>query len=238
MSISEMKQETMTAIYDHVETLVRTYITSPTDFLIIRSYIDEKRKHLGTYSDVEHIQAIKDLMEVAIKNNAPVAFFRKLSEARLNGSIWAKEKALLLARLGLIYYFELLSSEADYSDLQAFRERAISLKNSTQSLIDLIQKTPMTFKSTSPYHSACKTGSKLTLIAQQRKIMDMLDNFIRLMGQSVEIQPTYKLNGSWNALVASYTLYGNVGKAYDILTLSNGVSGAKLNGVSYYRNER
>lgn len=233
-SNKEISVNTFKAIYQHIDTLTREHITDPTDFLVIREAIDEMREQIEQSTETENIENLKELLNTAIDNNAPDVFFQKLSETRIKGSIAVENIAQLTARLGLIYYFELLSDEADFSDLNAFRERAIDLKRQAENTIERIKSAPMSFEATSKNGSKCKQSSKTVLIESQRQVIKRIDEMIYLLGQSVSLKPIHHLTGSWNALVASYHLYGDISYAYDITELSLGVSGAKLNGVNYY----
>lgn len=234
VSNNEIAVNTFKAIYQHIDTLTRAYITDPIDFLVIRDAIDEMREQIAHSTDTGNLENLKSLLNTAIDNNAPVVFFKKLSETRLKGSIGVENIAQFTARLGLIYYFELLSEEADFSDLHAFRERAIDLKRQAENTIERIKSAPMSFEATNKNGSKCKRSSKLVLIESQRQVIKRIDEMIYLLGQSVSLKPIHHLTGSWNALVASYHLYGDISSAYEITELSLGVSGAKLNGVNYY----
>lgn len=66
-------------------------------------------------------------------------------------------------------------------------------------------------------------------------IINAIDALILAAGAATTHIPTYALEGTHHALVASYKLYGDVSKAYDILEWSGGVSGAQLDGVTYYQ---
>lgn len=236
VSNKEIAVNAFNAVYQHLESLARAYITNPTDFLVIRGAITATHSQVESLTDKQNLESLKEVLNTAMDNNAPIRFFRKLSEMRMNGSLGVQNIAQFTARLGLIYYFELLSAGGDFSDLQAFRERAVDLKIQAEQMIQLIQTSDISFRSVSNV-GVCKTSSKAELIASQRKVIDRIDEMIHLLGQTISIQSTYKLNGFWNALVASYHLFGNVGQAYDITQLSFGVSGAKLNGVSYYQDK-
>ena len=61
--------------------------------------------------------------------------------------------------------------------------------------------------------------------------INAIDALILAAGSATTHIPTYTLQGQHNALVASYRLYGDVSKAYEILELSSGVSGANINEV-------
>lgn len=234
VSNKEISTNTFNVIYQHLDTLTRAYITSPADFIVIREAIEQASSQVERSTDKQNLANLQALLNTAMDNNAPVRFFKKLSETRMNGSLGVQNIAQFTARLGLIYYFELLSEEADFSDLQAFRERAIDLKKQAEQLIQLIESSPISFEASANI-GMCKNLSKSTLIANQRKVIDRIDEMIYLLGRSVSLKETYQLEGDWNALVASYHLFGNVAQAYDITQLSFGVSGAKLNGVSYYQ---
>lgn len=224
------------AIYHHLETLARAYILEPTNFLAVRAEIDSAVEQIESSTDSQNLEKLKSVLNAAMDNNTSISFFKKLSETRMNGSLGVQNIAQFTARLGLIYYFELLSAGGDFSDLQAFRERAIDLKRQAEQMIQQIQMSDMTFESVNNV-GACKTASKATLIEGQRKVIDRIDEMIFLLGQTTSNRATYQLNGFWHALVASYHLFGNVSQAYDITQLSFGVSGSKLNGVSYYQDK-
>lgn len=234
VSNKEISTNTFNAIYQYLDTLTREYVSNPIDFIVIRNAITDARSQVSRITDKQNFANLQDLLNTAMDHNAPVRFFKKLSETRMNGSLGVQNIAQFTARLGLIYYFELLSEEADFSDLQAFRERAIDLKKQSEQIIRLIQTSTISFAAAANIER-CKISSKTTLIENQRKVIDRIDEMIYLLGKSISIKKTYQLKGSWNALVASYHLFGNVGNAFDITQLSFGVSGAKLNGVSYYQ---
>lgn len=236
VSNKEIAVNAFNAIYQHLDTLTRAYITNPSDFLVIRNAIDEAQSQIEGATDKQNLENLKALLNTAIDNNAPLRFFKKLSETRMSGSLGVENIAQLTARLGLIYYFELLQAGGDFSDLQAFRERAIDLKNQAEQTISRIQTSAITFE-TSNNVEMCKISSKARLIESQRKVINRIDEMIYLLGQSMSMKETSQLKGCWNALVASYHLFGNVAQAYDITQLSFGVSGAKLNGVSYYQDK-
>lgn len=236
VSNKEIAVNTFNAIYQHLDVLTRAYITNPVDFLAIRTAIAESQNQVEGSTDKQNLERLKALLNTAIDNNAPIVFFKKLSEIRMNGPLGVQNIVQFTARLGLIYYFELLSEGTDYSDLQAFRERAVDLKKQAEQMIQLIQSSEISFEAVSNV-GMCKVSSKTILIASQQKVIDRIDEMIILLGQSISMKKTYQLNGFWNALVASYHLFGNVGQAYDITRLSFGVSGAKLNGISYYQEQ-
>lgn len=236
VSNNEISTNTFNAIYQHIDTLTREYVTNPVDFIVIRHAIDKAHSQVEIATDRQNLANLQSLLNTAMDNNAPARFFKKLSETRINGALGVKNIAQFTARLGLIYYFELLSEGGDFSDLQAFRERAVDLKTQSEQIIQLIQSSSMSLESNANI-GRCKILSKATLIANQRKVIDRIDEMIYLLGQSISMKETYQLKGGWNALVASYHLFGNVSHAYDITQLSFGVSGAKLNGVSYYQDK-
>lgn len=222
------------AIYEHLDTLTRAYITHPSAFLAIRHAISEAQRQVETATVQQHLDYIKAILNTAMDNNAPSPFFKKLSETRMHGTLGVKNIAQLTAGLGLVFYFELLSASSDFSDLQAFRERATDLKKQAEEMIALIQSSNITFEASANV-SICQTSSKAKLIANQRKVINSIDEMIYLLGQSISIKATASLHGSWHALVASYHLFGNVSQASEITGLSQGVSGAKLNNVHYYQ---
>lgn len=236
VSNKALSTATFKAIYQHLETLARAYILEPANFLVIRAAIDEASGELENLTDNQNLEKMKSVLNTAMDNNAPIRFFKKLSETRINGSLGVQNIAQFTARIGLIYYFELLSAGGDFSDLQAFRERAIDLKRQAERMIQQIAVSDMVFEAVSNI-GACKISSKAALIESQQKVIDRIDEMILLLGQTTSMRKTYQLNGFWNALVASYHLFGNVGQAYDITQLSFGVSGSKLNGVSYYQDK-
>lgn len=236
VSNKEISTNTFNAIYQYIDTLTRAYVTNPTDFLIIRNAIDEAKGYVESSTDKQNLSKLQALLNTAMDNNAPIRFFKKLSETRINGSLGVQNIAQFTARLGLVYYFEMLNEGGDFSDLQAFRERAKGLKKQAEKIIQIIKSSPISFESVTSAN-ACKTMSKAALIASQQKVIDRIDEMVLLLGRLISMKETYQLQGDWNALVASYHLFGSIEHAYDISRLSLGVSGARLNGVSYYQDK-
>lgn len=234
VSHKEIASKAFNAIYQHLDTLTREHIIDPVDFTTIRAALTDASRQVEKLTVQQNLDAIKEVLNTVMDNNAPVRFFKKLAETRMNGSLGVQNIAQFTARLGLIYYFELLSNGGDFSDLQSFRERAIGLKRQAEDLISLIETSPLTFEPIAN-SASCKRSSKETLIASQRQVINRIDEMIYLLGQSVSLQSTQHLHGTWHALAASYHLFGNVSQAYDITQLSLGVSGANLPRVIYHK---
>lgn len=236
VSHKEVSVDAFHAIYQHLETLLRAYILDPTDFIAIRDALINARDQVEHLSVQRNLDNLKAFLNTAIDNNAPIRFFKKLSEVRMNGPLGVANIVQFTARIGLVYYFELLSSGSDFSDLQAFRERANNLKWQAEKIIDLIQQSKTVFELGTPIQK-CRASSKSALIESQRKVIKKIDEMIYLLGQSSSMAETYHLAGCWNALVASYHLFGNVSQANEITALSFGVSGTMLNGINYYQDK-
>lgn len=74
-------------------------------------------------------QTVAEIFETAIENNAPISFYQQGSEVRVGGSYVEEVQGELYALTALGYYFEeAAASGVNYSELAAFRERALALK--------------------------------------------------------------------------------------------------------------
>lgn len=76
-------------------------------------------------------------------------------------------------------------------------------------------------------------ADSLKQAANDPAIQTLIDGLISSLGRSAEIECRATLAGNWNALVASYEVYGDVSRAAEMMALSGGVSGASINGVTY-----
>lgn len=68
----------------------------------------------------------------------------------------------------------------------------------------------------------------VSLKTVEPRIANAVDALIRTMGGLVADECVREGETAANALVASYTLFGTIDRAYDIVRLSNGVSGARM----------
>lgn len=68
----------------------------------------------------------------------------------------------------------------------------------------------------------------VSLKTVEPRIANAVDSLISTMGGLVADECVREGETAANALVASYTLFGSIDRAYDIVRLSNGVSGARM----------
>lgn len=84
----------------------------------------------GDYqTNFDHIQQV---MDTAADADAPIDFYRQMSEVRITGTPEQEAQAAMTSSLALGYYFEQISKGINYDELERFRERAIALKGIAQ----------------------------------------------------------------------------------------------------------
>ena len=156
----------------------------------------------------DNVTSITLIFEEAIKSDAPVSFYQQMTELRVDGTPTEKLQAELTASIGLGYYLEKLTQDgASDQDISEFVDRATAFKTSISSSEDSTLSTP--------------------------EAIANIDSLIVAAGGLPNKVAVTCLNGTRNAIVTSYEVYGNVSKANEIIAISNGVSGALMNGACY-----
>ncbi len=236
-SNTQLIREGILAVYQYLDDTARQTVPAKS-FIVVRNVIYKGINSVDNINRNElakkHIEIIKSIYETAISNQVPTQFFKQASEIQIDGELLEVAQAQLASRIALAYYFESLGDNVDYDDLQAFRERAIVIKNEIAETIQVLKTQPLQFRQTTNV-SLCEVMTKEVQIAKQQAVIDAIDKMIVTLGNVAKHTPTYKLNGTYHALVASYHLYGNVSKAYDLIKWSGAVSGAEISMPIYYK---
>ncbi len=215
------------ASIDYIDDTTRQIISNPSDFVAIKQAITQAKIAVND-NPKNGKQIINDLLTTAIDNNAPLAFFKQISEIRSQGTLEEIAQTQIVARIGLAYYFEKISEGANYQQLQEFREHAQSIKDNASETIEQINKEQIKFS------GICRQANKNKLINDQINIINATDKLIVFASQGLNKQAPIELTGNYHALVASYHLYGNISQASDIVKWSNSTSGANIHNPIFY----